>query len=33
MMLESAGMTPVTLGQRVLRSEYAVTALLAKLSR
>ena len=31
--LESAGMTPVTLGQRVLRSEYAVTALLAKLSR
>ena len=28
--LEHAGMTPVTLGKRVLRSEYAVTALLAK---
>ena len=28
--LERAGMLPVTLGKRVLRSEYAVTALLAK---
>lgn len=31
-MLEQAGVIPVTLGARVLRSEYAVTALLAKLS-
>lgn len=31
-MLENAGLLPVTLGTRVLRSEYAVTALLAKLS-
>ena len=28
--LEAAGLTPVTLGTRVLRSEYAVAALLAK---
>ena len=31
-MLERSGLLPVTLGARVLRSEYAVTALLAKLS-
>ena len=31
-MLEEAGVLPVTLGARVLRSEYAVTALLAQLS-
>ena len=30
--LERAGLLPVTLGTRVLRSEYAVAALLAKLS-
>lgn len=32
MMLEKAGMTPVTLGCRVLRTEFALAALLAKLS-
>lgn len=32
MMLEKAGMLPVTLGNRVLRTEFALAALLAKLS-